>query len=669
MRSGVRILRILAALIVLIGSALLLASDTNHSYTARDKAFYADPNVVNFVRPGLVITITGASIAADGTAKVQFRLTDPKTQPLDRAGVSTPGAVSVSFILAYIPKGQTQYVSYMTRPQKSPITGVTENQASADSGGTYEDNGNGNYTYTFKTLVPKTYDPTVTHTVGAWGSRDLSEFDLGTSYDDTVYNFIPAGGTVTVVRDVIKTASCNNCHDTPMGFHGGPRQSMEVCVLCHTPQSKDPDTGNTVDMAVMIHKIHAGSSLPSVQAGKPYQIIGHGQSVNDYSEVVFPADVRSCTTCHQAGASQAANVNKANRAACGSCHDNVNFATGANHLSLPQVSDNQCTSCHTPKGETDFDASIYGSHLIPRFSTNLPGVVFELKSVTGAQPGASPTVSFTIKDKKGNPVSPSDLTRLNILLTGPNTDYALPGVAAGYVTESALKTAAGSNGNYTYTFTAKLPANASGSYTVAIEGRREVKLMPGTAQEILVRDTGANKQLAFAVDLQPVKARRVIVSNEKCNACHGSIAFHGDNRNDVMQCGICHNAGATGGTASIDFRTMVHRIHRGKELTRTYKIGNTSFNEVGYPGDLRDCNTCHVNNSQQLPLADGLQPVNDPSGYMTSVPPTTAACTSCHDTKSATAHSATNIDPKFGEACASCHGPNTDFSVNKVHAR
>jgi len=43
--------------------------------------------------------------------------------------------------------------------------------------------------------------------------------------------------------------------------------------MCHTPQTVDPDTGNTVDMKVFIHKLHMGSQLPSVKAGTPYQVI------------------------------------------------------------------------------------------------------------------------------------------------------------------------------------------------------------------------------------------------------------------------------------------------------------------------------------------------------------------------------------------------------------
>jgi OmcA/MtrC family decaheme c-type cytochrome len=224
-------------------------------------------------------------------------------------------------------------------------------------------------------------------------------------------------------------------------------------------------------------------------------------------------------------------------------------------------------------------------------------------------------------------------------------------------------------GQYSYTITKALPPNAKGSYTVAIEGRREVKLLPGTTKELLVRDTGANKQMAFSVDNSPVQKRRVVVSNEKCNACHASLAFHGDNRNDVMQCGICHNPAGVAGTQTIDFRTMIHRIHTGEEMNRTYTIGSSQFNEVRYPGDRRNCGTCHVNGSEQLPLQDGLLNVTDPSGYMTTVAPTTAACTACHDTKQAAAHAAVNTDEKQGESCAVCHGPTAEFSVNKVHAR
>ena len=171
-------------------------------------------------------------------------------------------------------------------------------QAAADSGGTYARLADGQYRYTFATKAPSGFPATVTHTIGIYGNRNLSEFDLGTNYASTTFNFVPNGSPVTTVRDVIRTQSCNKCHDQ-LSFHGGSRRGMEMCVLCHTPQTMDPDTGNTVDMKVMVHKIHMGSQLPSVQAGKPYQIIGNQGACNrlfDRCASVRPAPMRSPAT-------------------------------------------------------------------------------------------------------------------------------------------------------------------------------------------------------------------------------------------------------------------------------------------------------------------------------------------------------------------------------------
>ena len=54
--------------------------------------------------------------------------------------------------------------------------------------------------------------------------------------------------------------------------------------MCHTPQTVDPDTGNTVDMKVFVHKTpHGQPNCPACKAGKPYQIIGFNQAVSDWS--------------------------------------------------------------------------------------------------------------------------------------------------------------------------------------------------------------------------------------------------------------------------------------------------------------------------------------------------------------------------------------------------
>ena len=134
-------------------------------------------------------------------------MTDPKGLGLDRTGVIHAGRRQHQLSDCLYSKGQTQYVSYITRTERSRTRSQTAVQATGDSGGTYKQVTDGEYVYTFATKLPNGYDQTVTHTVGIYGSRILTDFDLGTQYASTTYNFVPNGSKVTVTRDVVKTAS------------------------------------------------------------------------------------------------------------------------------------------------------------------------------------------------------------------------------------------------------------------------------------------------------------------------------------------------------------------------------------------------------------------------------------------------------------------------------
>ncbi len=657
----------------LLLASLYLVSADGPEYTSDQKEFYADAAQVAFVRPGLVLKIVSATIASDGTVQARYTVKDPQGLPLDRLGVYTPGTVGGSFILASIPKGKTQYVSYTTRTATSPITGVTAIQAGADSGGTFKENAIGDYTYTFKTKLPSGYDQTATHTIGLYGSRNLTEFDLGTYAMDTTYSWVPNGDPVTVTRDVIKTVTCNKCHQDLAAHGTGGRKSMEVCVLCHTPQTIDPDTGLSMDMVEMTHKIHMGEELPSVKAGTPYIIIGNAQSVHDFSDVVLPSDPRRCTFCHEqtTGAAQKTAYLKPTIAGCGSCHDNVDFATGANHRDIVQTSNKECIMCHQAEGEIEFDGSVTGAHTIPAFSKELPGVVIELKSITNTAPGDKPTVTFTLKDKSGNNIPFASMARVRFQIAGPNTDY--PTTTTGTVASPTTN----ADGSLSWTFTTSpIPAGSKGSFTMGVEAYRNITIQAGLEKQQVVRDFVLNTQLAFSVDGSAVKARRTTVSTDLCNKCHAFLSLHGGNRNTVGECAMCHNPNATATNPdgadlpknSIDFRLMIHKIHTGEELTNPYKIGSANYNEVRYPGDRRRCNACHVSNSQLLPLDAGLLQVQDPNGYISPAGPVTAACTSCHTSLEAASHADINTG-RLGESCTVCHGGTADFSVDKVHAQ
>ena len=502
--STVFALRRYALVLMVVAASVLMVSgqDTGRvalqsRFGAHDLAAYATQATIEYVNPGLVYSVVSANITSAGVISVTYKVSDPTGLPLDTAGIQTPGAISSSFLVAYVPKGQPsyvnpEYVSYVTRVTAAVTGSATAVQATSDSGGTTTTIAVGEYTYTFGTKAPTSFDPTASHRIGIYGSRNLTTWDLGTDYASVTYDFVPSGGTPTP-RDVVRTPDCNTCH-YQLAFHGGTRRGVDLCIMCHTQQTSDPNTGNTLEMSVMTHQIHIGTSFPTIQSTTPYSIEGHGNVLDSWSTVVDPADVRNCAkTCHNPknGAAQAtAWMTLPNRAACGGCHSNINFTTGLNHgtspgVGLPEVDDSQCAGCHIPQGELDFDASVVGAHVIPEYSTSIPGINVVLTKVVGAA-GQTPTVYFTVKNNAGAGIPMSFITAnsgsLSLTLSGPTSNNG--GVSfgstlastPGYDTESATGATCDASGNCQYTFTHAIPAAATGTYMIGVEARLSATL-------------------------------------------------------------------------------------------------------------------------------------------------------------------------------------------------
>src|ERR1022692_2346907 len=667
------------AVLVLAPVVLFNTAFADDHQPAKRPVDFAAPAPINGTtnaigKTGIVVKIQSAAIAKDGTITVRATLVDADGLPLDRLGVASKGPVSMSFIAAYTPAGQSQYVSYTTSVAKPSIPGNTnpsQTQAANDSGGTFTTNAVGDYTYTFKTKAPITFDATTTNAIGVSAQRDLSEFGTFDEWSETsndVFNFVPNGTPVKVTRAVVTCNACKQWHDPLIG-HGGSRLKVELCIMCHTPQTINPDTGLTQDMKVLIHKIHMGSSLPSVKAGTPYRI-WHRGAWSDFSTVVFPQDVRNCTTCHAQGATQADNwKTNPGAAACGSCHDDVNFATGLNHVNLVQPDDKQCKNCHTPNYVSDFDASVPGAHVIPANSTSLPGLVTKVIKVDNATPGNAPTVTFSVMDKAGNPVDISKITTIRVVLGGPNTDYNT-GAGAIRVSENPNATK-GTAGVYVYTMTNKIPAAAAGSYTVSIEASNTVTLLPGTVIATAAVDAAKPVEFYFSVDKSAVVARRQVVSTDKCAACHANLGFvHGGTRANTQECVICHNPSLVDGTSnqSVNFAWQIHSIHRGENLANPYVLGTTNYQDVRFPGDLRDCTACHLTGTYMVENVGAKALVTSTGGFTKTTPPISAACQGCHDDIATASHALANTTI-LGESCTACHSASESFSVDRVHQR
>jgi OmcA/MtrC family decaheme c-type cytochrome len=661
--------------------------------------------------PGLDLEILATTIDAKGQATVRFRLTDAGGLPLDRQGLYTEGAVTAHFVLAWLDQAATdqalQYTAYTTQTQKSPITGASADQAAADQGGTFfdVDPAQGLYGYTLGATIAVA-NPARTHTLGVWASRDFQ----GAHYvANAVHDFLPNGSAPTVKREVVQTAACNACHN-PLEAHGGDRRDVRLCVLCHSPQTMDPDTGNTLDFNVMVHKIHRGGDLPSVLGGAPYQLIGYQQQVSDFSTVGFPQEIQRCRACHS-GAQGDTWKTRPSRATCGSCHDRISFgplpvpAGTTAHVGGPMADDLKCTVCHPPTAGLE---GIETKHLTPTFDPASPKLTLTIASVEKTAPGNTPEVVFTAQ-LNGAPLDllGSPLKKLALTMAGPTSDYA---AYTQYTVQGtgAVGTLAADPAGFRYTLPAPVPAGATGTYAFGLEGY----VQPGGAAGPRF---AALNPIVFAAITDAVPApRRTIVDVAHCNSCHYQLEAHGGSRQEVQYCSFCHNPnqvddlgasrfeGQTVNAPSLDLGVMIHRIHRGEALTQQpFVLGGfplptkanpggtpTDFGTVRFPGDLASCPTCHAGATYRLPLADTVLPskaqvlqcIEDPAADAdaycdarvvqseTLIPPTTAACTGCHDAPYVVAHAATNTAANGIEACATCHGPGAQFDVQKVHA-
>ncbi len=672
------------------------------AYESSQKEAYLAPDQLTYIRPGFNLRIASVTNFAPGQKPVvEIYMTDDLKAPLDRTGVLTPGVISVRFIPAVwnpATRRYTDYIGYNADPTKNANPG-------RDSTGTFQDLETGHYKYTFANALPATMDPTKPHTLAVMGARNTTDIVGKQYYAVPQYlDFTPSTGGTTTTFNATTTARCNQCHD-PLALHGGNYRDIKTCVLCHNPNN-------------MTGTINAGTENAEPRVQYDGQIFFHALHMGKNAEVVpditYPQDIRNCETCHdKASAGGASWYSYPSSAACGSCHDDVNFTTGANHVAGP-ATDATCADCHKPQGDVEWDAGIKNAHVVPLHSAQLKGYSAKILSVSNAGPGKKITVKFQLQNGDGSFIDPniykvSANGSLSIKLGGPTSDYLNAGMSPnGQPFSESPATAAvpavydPATGTATYTFTNAIPADAKGTYVVSIDTRRPITLNPKPVKlaNPVINEGAPNQPFYFAVTGTTVTPRREVVVLSKCNNCHQDLKVlfsHGNQRITIEHCVICHNPngsdlarrpadGSANPGESIEFARMIHRIHTGEELAQDYTIyGNSgqpgSFNEVTYPGDRRNCLACHGTKASlnavtyDIPLPITNQPVVTDRDFFSPRGSATAACTGCHDSRDVAAHAFLNTayfpnNPTVpAEACGTCHGTGTDLDVAKVHAR
>jgi OmcA/MtrC family decaheme c-type cytochrome len=705
--------------------------------------------VVGSGTQSIAATITSVVVPDTGQPVVKLFLVDEQGRRL--RGLP---AGNIRFVLARLEpavNGKSSTWRAITRrteafpglPAPTPADRVTgtgpRNQAYTETAtsGAWVDNQDGTYQYTFsKSLVGDAeipYDASLTHRVGLEIRTSTNVTPRNIPANNAVFTFSPTlgGPLVQSGREIVDNDTCNACHDN-LSFHGDARFDLQYCATCHESYSFDAQTGNTIDLKVMIHKIHAGANLPSVKAGGFYGIFGFNNVFADYSEVRFTQDLVNCQTCHQESDTdtpQASNWRiTVNREACGSCHDDVNFATGTNHGGVA-ASDDQCGSCHGPN--SSIDQGNLRPQVVHRNPVAEAGARFkyEVLKVVDSAPGQAPTVTIRVVDPtngnapydiKANPgpfqgdpaaslaVEVAWSTRPDFTNTGSGSATATTGAPAQPIRIDFKSTAVPDPdfpGAFKATATKPIPADAVGSGSALIEGRPTVDVDGnGTRERIPVNSAGK----AFAItDAAPV-AYRQVVDITKCNDCHKQLTLHGDSRTGNAElCATCHNPNATDinrrvagsdceavtGTLddqSIDFKYMVHAIHAGP--LAGYKVCGYNnfgydFSDVTYPGKLNNCEGCHLPDTYYPPgsttaLATTFDAAPDRSTPLgdRAVSPASTVCSTCHTSGSSRVHMELNggsFDAIKGadsttpgaplETCGTCHGPGRSADVKTVH--
>lgn len=510
--------------------------------------------------------------------------------------------------------------------------------------------------------VAVSWQPELTHRVSMEFRGGLQNPALG----NPSWTWLPdaADGVPVTTRQIAANTACIGCHES-IAAHGGARVEIDNCVMCHNPGTVDANSGELLHFGTMIHRIHMGSHLPSVEAGEDFVIWGFRNSPHDFSDVHYPQDQRNCLRCHNPADEATPDAERfrtdVSVQACVACHDNVVFGvTQAEfeaasyaahqtwHTGGAQTASDSCAACHGPTATHSVDkmhATRHSTPHNPQVPEGYPSLTYEILDVTGLGAGEQPVVTFRILNH-GDPVdltslpaglgmNGSNTPRLVLISSSPQGRVAEPAdwnnIGLGQqrsqprlVTIQSILGSLTANPDGSYTTTAgnlgTVPADSTMA-AIGMEGRMIGPDGQVGAPSVIVGADG---------DVAP---RRQIVDNGKCATCHEELVLHGTNRiSNVNYCAVCHNPNATdvgrrpGGAAAggvfndytllgsdglherpIDLRELIHKIHMGSKLHESdWEVygfsGAFYFGDIHYPNNQANCLSCHLPGTYELPL-------------------------------------------------------------------
>jgi OmcA/MtrC family decaheme c-type cytochrome len=592
----------------------------------------------------LKAAFTSAEVADDGTLVVDFTLADENGAPVvDLASNQLRFSVAKLNPAGTLGAGESSsWQSYINRLEKAPTdpakgSGAEDKiQATTEANGTLNNNDDGSYRYTFATNLKSVTLPIAVNYAADDTHRVAIQISgSGIPVANATYDWQPDNGSTTnlVTRNIVATETCNSCHGQ-IALHGSGRTETGYCVTCHNPGSADANSGNSVDFAPLIHKIHRGANLPSVNAGGEYAIWGFRDSKHDYSDVHFPKDVRQCSSCHSNSNPATPDGNNwimfPTVESCGSCHDDVNFTTGENHIAGARTNA-ECSTCHV--GNESNLLRVDRSHEIGGMEK-----VRELFAVRVDETKLDPTnndvqLLFSI-------INPAD----NSVYTQAVSDMDFVGRARIYRNPVDLST--GYVDSFNFFDITTLTPNAGGQYQLdtdltldsnqllAFSTRFRVCTNPKEGELLNCDDEKAENVGALPTwgnvnaDGNLLSASEELAMGaayENCASCHGdpTIGVHGGDYSSLQQCRACHNNSFLRDVGNLDLKFIIHAYHAGN-----LDDGNGGKEPMHYPDNIANCSQCHSEGQLDLPVAANKWAAETTEGLFTSS--TAFICSACH---------------------------------------
>ncbi len=237
-------------------------------------------------------------------------------------------------------------------------------------------------------------------------------------------------------------------------------------------------------------------------------------------------------------------------------------------------------------------------------------------------------------------------------------------------------------------------ALVSGTYVGSLSAARDLAFVLGTATTAYrASSPSATLPILLGDALEPEPYTR-IADGASCNACHQDLAYHGTFRG-FDTCILCHGASGTEDLPrfvaaaapatpgqSVEFRTLLHKIHRGSELADdTYQVvgaGTAAYPDnfvarayhehttfPAYPDRTLACARCHGEGNTQALLPTERE---HPNSQVRPLQIWRPACATCHDDGPVSAHIDSNTASNGAEACAICHDPGEFTDALRAHA-